>query len=288
MNVRQVKKKIKSISNVKKITKAMEMISGIKMKKAQTLEIEGRPYRNALQSIIEKIIPGVNAESSPLVKPPKRTEKDKTLCIFITANKGLCGAFNVTLFRFLLREFDYKSSDFINLGKKGSGFVGKMGRPIVADFSGSAGLSEVSAIFNLALTKFLSEEYSQVVIIYTKFISTLKSEAKMEVLLPISLDFSQPGETKAKKIGGDYLVEPSPNEILDYVLRSYVEEKIRGAIISSEAVEHSARMIAMKNATDNANDVIYNFTLLGNKLRQEKITNELLDMVTAKESVESN
>ncbi|MBI3619867.1 ATP synthase F1 subunit gamma [Candidatus Roizmanbacteria bacterium] len=288
MNLRQVRKKTKSISNVRKITKAMELVSGIKMKKAQLIELEGRPYRESLKHIISKISPGIDEKMSVLLQAPESSSA-KELCIYVSANKGLCGAFNINLFRYLVKNIAYEKADFITVGRKGAVMVGKLGRPIVADFSATAPLDEVSAIFQMALTKFVAREFSRVIILYNQFISTLKSAPRTEVLLPISLDFQPEQKEKSNRLtGADYLVEPSAEEIIEAVLKSFVEDRIRGAIISSEAGEHSSRMIAMKNATDNAEDVIYNFSLLGNKLRQEKITNELLDMVTAKESVEGN
>jgi F-type H+-transporting ATPase subunit gamma len=280
MNIRQVRKKIKSISNVKKITKAMQLVSAVKMKKAQQLALEGNPYRDTLETIIKKLLPSIDTTLSPLLSPPAKTI-DKELIILITANKGLCGSFNMNIFRMMLKQIDFKKTEVITVGKKGAWFSSSMGSKIIADFSGANPLIDVSAIFDLALKKFLDGEYSQVSIVYNKFISTLKFESKKEPLLPLRMNVKE-----GKEQDTEYTVEPSPQAIVDQMLQSYVEEKVRGAILNSEAAEHSARMIAMKNATDNANDVIYNLTMIRNKLRQEKITYELLDMVTAKESVE--
>jgi len=290
MNIRQVRKKIKSVVNVKKITKAMQLVSAVKMKKSQQMALEGLPYRKTLEVILTKIVPKVDVNISQLLHLEISKENQKELVLFISSNKGLCGAFNVNLFRFFLDSVDVKNKDFICVGKKGGLFINKLGGNVIADFSIHKPLMEVSAITKLILDKYLAFNYRQVKIIYNQFISTLKFEPTNETLLPLKDKFIE--KAQADKIlqpkEYDYLIEPSAKEILEYVLRSYFEEKIRSAIISSEAVEHSARMIAMKNATDNANDVIYNLTLLGNKLRQQKITYELLDMVTAKESVETN
>ncbi len=218
MNLRQVRKKIKSISNVKKITKAMQMVSSIKMRKAQAAEIEGRPYRSGLQEIMEKISPGADPSFSKLMSTKNAKDKGKTLCIFVTSNKGLCGGFHVNLSRHIIKNYDYKSADFISVGKKGSVFLGKLGRTVIADFSSHMFLTEVSAIFELALNKFLSGEYKKVDVIYSQFLSTLKNEIITQQLLPVSLDFAKPKDKK--DLTGEYLIEPSPNEILDFVLRS--------------------------------------------------------------------
>ena len=185
----------------------------------------------------------------------------------------------------IANNIDIKNSKFITIGKKGAQFLSKTGGDILADYSNNAPLNNVSAVLTFALGAFLDGTYKRVFVLYNSFISTLKTEATLAQILPYKLEFEQ--KTIEEKEYIEYLIEPSPNEIIERILRSFVEEKMRNAIIQSEAGEHSARMIAMKNATDNANDVIYNLTLLGNKLRQEKITGELLDMITAKESVET-
>lgn len=285
MNIRQVRKKIRSISNVKKISKAMEMVSAIKMRKAQELEVSGRPYRDSLDRIIQRVLRDFEAQSSLLAVSRPDFAKEKNLIIVITSNKGLCGAFNINLLRYVVSALNVEASDFITVGKKGAAFLSKFKSNILADFSSGKPQFEVSAIFNLALQKFLAGEYSKVILAYTKFISTLRSEPVLIEILPAKLESSN---EPAARLDENYLIEPAAAQIVDSLLRSYIEEKIRGAIISSEATEHSSRMIAMKNATENASDVIYSFTLLRNKLRQEKITGELLDMITAKESVESS
>ena len=283
MNVRQVRKKTKSVGNVKKITRSMQLVSAIKMKKSQQAAIEARPYQMHLELAIKKVLTKVDTVQSPLLVSHAKNE-NPDLIIVLTGNKGLCGSFNIDLFRYLANNIDIKNSKFITIGKKGAQFLSKTGGDIRADYSHTAPLNSVSAIISFALGTFLDGTYKRVFILYNSFISTLKTEQTLAQLLPYKLEFGQEIEGKEYI---EYIIEPSPKEIIEKILRSFVEEKVRNAILQSEAGEHSARMIAMKNATDNANDVIYNLTLLGNKLRQEKITNELLDMITAKESVET-
>lgn len=287
MNLRQVRKKTKSIRNVKKITKAMQLVSAVKMKKAQQLEVEGRPYRDALTAIIEKLVPNIDTASSRLFGTPlaknEKTAKRK-LIVLVSSNKGLCGAFHINLSRQLIRtKVDFLNADFVVAGTKGAQFVSRMGGKILADFSESKFLNSVSAIFSFVLEGYMRGDYESVSVVYNKYISAFRSESVEETLLPFEW---KKEEIEDKVLALEYYIEPSPKKIIEPLLKSYLEEKIRGAIISSEAVEHAARMMAMKNATDNASDIIYNLTLIGNRLRQEKITNELLDMVTAKESVE--
>jgi len=282
MNIRAIRKKIKSVANVKKITKAMELVSAIKMKKAQQKAIESAPYRKSLEKIIYKAIYGLGKGFSPLIK--NVNQSNKNLYIVISSNKGLCGSFNFNLLRFLGKEINFKDNDFITVGKKAASFISKMGGSIVSDFSHMDAQNATSAIFKTALEKYLSNEYREVILFYNRFINTLKFESATFTLLPAKLE----EEVIEKETEGDYLIEPSAKEIINAVLKNLIEEKIRGAVIDSEAAEHSSRMIAMKNATDNAENIIYNLTLLRNKIRQEKITYELLDMVSAKTSVEGN
>lgn len=259
----------------------MQLVSAVKMKKAQGAVVESKPYRETLEQIIRRISTTADPSISALMRPPAG---NRELIIFISSNKGLCGGFHLNLYRYMFKHIDFKKADFITVGKKGAVFVTKMNGKLLANFYGHSPMTEVSALFTIALSNFLGKNYDIVSIVYNKFISQLRSEQVKETLLPVTL----PQHAQHQVKGKEYLIEPSPYEILDSLLKSFVEEKIRGAILSSEAVEHSSRMMAMKNATDNANDVIYNLTLLGNKLRQSKITMELLDMITAKESVETN
>jgi F-type H+-transporting ATPase subunit gamma len=293
MNIRQVRKKIKSVTNVKKITKAMQLVSAVKMKKAQAIAIEGRPYRTKLEELFFRILPSIDPEQSPLLR--SHTDSKKELVVLVSSNKGLAGAFNMNLFRLFIKNTDFKNTDFITLGKKGTVFVNIMGGTVLADFSSNTPSADVAAVFEMVTEKFLKGEYTKVYLSYNKFISTLRNEAVKEQLLPFEItqnDLNIP-TPETKSIENDkmeknieYLFEPDKQELFAQLLINYLEEKIRGAVQNSEASEHSARMIAMKNATDNATDVIYSFTLLRNKLRQQKITYELLDMITAKESME--
>jgi len=261
----------------------MQLVSAIKMRKSQMAAQEAKPYQNHLDLIIKKVMTKLGEIHSPLLVS-HAPESAQDLVIAISSNKGLCGSFNIDLLRYIAGHIDMKSTRFITLGKKAAQFVSKTG-DLMADYSSHNPEFNVSAINTMVLKAFLEGTYKRVFIMFNKYISTLKTEPMLLQLLPYNLHLDQEIE---KKEYAEYTIEPNAEAVVDMILRSFVEEKIRNAVIQSEAGEHSARMIAMKNATDNANDVIYNLTLLGNKLRQEKITNELLDMVTAKESVEAS
>ncbi len=282
MNLRAIRKKIRSISNVKKITKAMQLVSAVKMKKAQQEALESVPFRTYLDKIIKKAVLQVDKAYSPLLFSHNKNKKN--LYLVITSNKGMCGSFNFSIFRYILKNIDYKNDDFVSLGKKGSYFLSSIGGRILADFSTTNFSNTASAISKELISNFINGNYEKVYLLYNHFISAMRFETKLELILPVR-DLEATAQNYEKK---EHLIEPSPELILNAVLVTLVEEKIRGAIIESQAAEHSARMIAMKNATDNATDIIYNLTLLRNKVRQEKITYELLDMVSAKISVEGN
>ncbi|OGK29364.1 ATP synthase F1 subunit gamma [Candidatus Roizmanbacteria bacterium RIFCSPHIGHO2_02_FULL_40_9] len=293
MNFRQVRKKIKTVENVKKITNAMQMVSAVKMKKAQKLALEGREYRSMLDAVLQKIISNTSDLKGKNIPWLAQYESDKSLYIVISSNKGLCGAFHAYLLRFVLENINEKKDEFITVGNKGSQFLGLIGATVIADFSQNLPfIDSVSSIFSLIQEKYITGSYKNVYLIYNKFVSSFKFEPTKVTLLPISEITSLEGgeQTKeAKELSkSDYLIEPSVDEILLPLINDYLREKIRSAISDSEASEHSARMMAMKSATDNATELVFTLTLLRNKLRQSQITGELLDMVAAKTSSESS
>jgi F-type H+-transporting ATPase subunit gamma len=289
MNLRTVRKKIKSIKNVRKITKAMQMVSAVKMRKAQQLEVEGRAYREGLREIIGKIAAKIDLKSIKLFDVDT-SEANRELVLVISSNKGLAGSFNVNIMKGSLSYIkDFSKTDIVTVGSKGSQFFARVQNAnVLADFSHKNPIIQVSAIFDYILNAYNSGSYKKISLIYSKYISTTKSDIRVETLLPFENIISEIANLKAEsKIAhhSELIIEPNPIVIVKEILMSFLENDIRGAILSSEAVEHSARMMAMKSATDNATEIIYQMTLLSNRLRQEKITNELLDMITAKESV---
>jgi F-type H+-transporting ATPase subunit gamma len=285
MNLRVVRKKIKAVNNVKKITQAMEMVSAIKMKKNQQIATQAKPYQEFLENSINNIINSVDKNVSELLKPNIKS-LNKNLVVLVSSNKGLCGGFNINLIRHLLKTSDYKNTDILSLGKKGASLANNVGYKIIADFSSNNMLENVSPIFSYALEQYLKGLYSNVTLFYNSFESLIKYIPTSYTLLPLTYR-TQVQNQEIREFIKTYLIEPDPEEIMHSLLINYLEEKIRFSIIQTQAGEHSARMIAMKNATDNATDVLFNLTLLRNKLRQQKITLELLDIITSKELIES-
>jgi F-type H+-transporting ATPase subunit gamma len=199
----------------------------------------------------------------------------------------MCGGLNSSLFRFTLHEYtSLTAHDWVTVGTKGSGFIAMTGGKLFADFSDrSSFASSVPAIASLVTEEFLKGTVDGVDIIYNEFQSVLKQVPGKKSILPLSIEGTDGSEKEALK--GTFLIEPNPEEVFEALLPSYVENQIRNAILQAEASEHAARMVAMRNATDNAKSFIGELTLVYNKGRQEKITNEIADLVTARAAIVS-
>lgn len=215
MNIRVVRKKIKSIKNVKKITKAMEMVSAVKMRKAQQLEKESRPYREGLAELISKLAKKVDPSQARLLQVDTSLAKRK-LVIVVTSNKGLAGSFNINVLRFFLAQYkNLENVDIVTVGEKGAQFFGRLEKAnILADFSGGNLLLESSALFDFVLTKFELGVYKTISIIYSQFISTLRSNPTESVLLPLanveSKDSVNSSGEVIKNESFEIIIEPSP------------------------------------------------------------------------------
>jgi len=290
-NERLIRGRIRSAKNIGQITKAMQMVAASKMRRAQALAISGRPYAEKIAEMVSEFVSRIDAASHPLLK---KAGQGKTLIVLISSNKGLCGGLNTNLFRHLVRTFDdnaLSSGVFASLGKKGEQFLIRRQLTLAADFSQTTAMSlSIPALTSYITKGFLADEFREVHLVYNNFISALRQEPISKQLLPIA-EFTVQKSNESKQTGErkeelDFLIEPSIEEILDTLLFHYLENQIRDAVLEAEASEHSARMLAMKNATDNANELVGLLTLEYNKARQEKITYEIADMVTARLAVE--
>lgn len=283
MNFREVRKKIKTIGNVKKITNAMQMVSAVKMRKAQQVALTGRPYRAVLSNMIARIVqaPGSNESSNVLISGLP-TKNGKSLYIVVSSNKGLAGSFHYGLLKHLYTNVDLQKSSFVVIGKKAIDFLGSIGANILADFSTSTSFADdASSMFTLAKNEFEAGNVEKVYVVYNSFVSSFTSAPTIKLLLPVSqIEISTLEQTDTT----NYLIEPSSEEVLGPLLNDFLTEEVRSAVLDSQASEHSARMLAMKNATDSASDIITNLTLLRNRIRQSSITGELLDMIGASQS----
>ncbi len=285
-SIRILRRRIKSAKNIAQITKAMELVAASKMKKAQAAAIAGKQYAQKIYEMVTNLATRTEVSNHPyLVRPSVLT--GKRLIILISTTKGLCGGLNSTLFRFLIKTYpDFAKHDVITLGKKGTSLVVRLGAALKADFSDTTPfIASVPAIVDLLVTEYLAGSYDGVDVVFNEFKSALQQVPKKKTVLPLSLEVATDGQ-KEDEAFSEFVIEPSKKEVFDALLPHYIENQIRDAVLQAEASEHSARMVAMRNATDNASSLIDGLTLLYNKERQAKITFEIADIVTARLAVE--
>ena len=264
----------------------MQMVAASRMRKAQDAASAAKPYQEKIIEAVRQLGSGVQRDVHRLLS--QGNPDGKTLVILISTNKGLCGGLNTNLFRQVARWFpDKNKTEFVTLGKKGQRFVVRTGNILTADFTADDLITAAQPTTDLFVRSFIAGNYRDVFVVYNHFVSSLRQEPERIRVLPIELPELPPEEedTKARETGS-FLIEPSVREVLESLLPHYVEVQLHTALLQALASEHSARMIAMKNATDNAKGLIGDLTLMYNRLRQERITYEISDMVTAKVSME--
>jgi F-type H+-transporting ATPase subunit gamma len=283
-NTQDIRRRIKSIRNTAQITKAMQMVAASKMRRAQQHALAGRPYA----ALMNKVLVSLQKRTDPRLHPLLHIrEVKKELLLIISTDKGLAGALNTNLFR-EAANFDQTKTAFVVTGKKARQFVARTKRELLADFElkDSPSFVETKAVSKFCTEKFLNREVDKVSVLYTHFINTINQKPVGQTLLPISA-FDLPKEESAEGAaeGVDpmlgYVFEPTAEVVLDAMLPYYLQYQVFQMILDARASEHSARMVAMKNATDNANQFIKDLTLEYNKMRQAGITTELLEIATA-------
>src|SRR5215472_38300 len=282
-NTQDIRRRIKSIRNTAQITKAMQMVAASKMRKAQQHALEGRPYA----ALMNKVFVSLQKRTDPRFHPLLAVRPlEKELVLIISTDKGLCGALNTNLFR-EASHFDATKTAFVVSGKKARQFIARTKRELLADFElkDSPSFVEAKPVSKFCMEKFLRREVDKVSVLYTHFINTINQRAVVQTLLPISSFDLPKGEMAegAKEVDPmlGYIFEPNAAGVLDSMLPYYVSYEVFQMILDARASEHSARMVAMKNATDNANQFIKDLTLEYNKMRQASITTELLEIATA-------
>jgi len=278
---RDIRRRIRSISSTAQITKAMQMVAASKMKKIQEAAVTMRPFVQLMYRIQRAATTHPGEFTHPLLEV---REVRKRAVILVGADKGLCGPLNSNLFR-LAAEFDTNSTVFITAGRKAAQFVARSRRQLVAEF-GYADMPrfpEARAIAAFACDLFLKREVDQVFVVATRFVNTLTQHPLCLEYLPVGeiKGMQVPGMESKDELAGDtteILFEPSPEALLGYLLSHYVNIYIYQVLLNAKASEQSARMVSMKNATDNAEGLIKDLTLEYNKLRQGNITQELLEI----------
>ena len=277
---KEIRNKIKSVQNTRKITKAMEMVAASKMRKAQERMRAVRPYGEKIRNLAAHI-----SHANPEYRHPYLIERDNSKgvgIIIITTDKGLCGGLNTNVQRLALnqmKEWESQGEKFevCCIGNKGLGFMQRLGAKVVSQVTQLGDrphMEKLIGVIKVMLDGYVENRFDRVVIFYTRFINTMKQETVMEQLLPLS------GERLGSPEGTwDYIYEPEAKVVLDQALTRYIEAIILQALSENMASEQSARMVAMKAASDNAGDVIGELTLVYNKARQAAITKELSEIV---------
>lgn len=285
-STRDIRRRIKSIKNTAQITKAMQMVASSKMRKAQLAALSGRPYATLMNDVLAAVTEGAGEFTHPLME---KREVKKRAVILITTDKGLCGALNSNLLR-EAAKYDKNTTVYVCAGKKGGQFISRLKRELAAEFTykDAPQFSEARAISKFAQELFLNGTVDQVDVLFTNFINTLTQKPEQRQLLPIgkiqALDAEVSGSGESndlKKSDVEYLFEPNAGSVLGSMLPHYLNFQVYQFLLEAKASEHSARMVAMKNATDNAKQIIKDLTLEYNKLRQANITKELLEITTA-------
>ena len=288
-NTQDIRRRIKSIRNTAQITKAMQMVAASKMRKAQQHALAGRPY----SELMNRVLVSLKSRTDPLLHPLLQIRPTgKELVLIISTDKGLAGALNTNVMR-EAAAFDPAKTVYVTAGRKARQFVARTRRELLADFElkDAPTILETKAISKFCVEKFLSGEVDKVTVLYTHFVNTINQKPVAQTLLPISQfafgaapSGAAPNESTADPML-EYIFEPSPQAVLDFMLPYYVQYQVFQMILDASASEHSARMVAMKNATDNANQFIKDLTLEYNKMRQASITTELLEIATAQMAV---
>lgn len=285
-SLKDLKNRIASVKSTQKITKAMQMVAASKMRKAQAAALAGRPYATLMNEVLAEVTHHAGDFSHPLLE---KREGGKRCIILVSSDKGLCGALNSNLLREAART-DRESTVFITAGRKASQFISRTKRKLSAEFTYKDAplFSEARAICKFARDMFLNGEVSQVDVLFTSFVSTLTQRPETMTLLPVGeikgVTAGVEGEIMSQELTRgttEFLFEPSPEHVLGSLLPHYLNFQMYQVLLEAKASEHSARMVAMKNATDNAKQLIKDLTLEYNKMRQASITNELLEISSA-------
>jgi F-type H+-transporting ATPase subunit gamma len=288
-NTRDIRRRIRSIQNTSQITKAMQMVAASKMRKAQQAALAGRPYAQLINRILKSGQGRVTQDAHPLLE---RRGGNNVCVLLITTDKGLCGALNTNLLR-QAATFDTATTSFVTVGRKGKAFIARTKRNLVADFEvrDSFSFAEARSIAKFVQDLYTQKKVDRVDVLVSEFVNTLTQRPRLIQLLPVGhvpqvedkgIGEEQPAAVEAAPAeASSYEFEPDATEVLNAILPHIVNYAMWYFLLHAKASEHSARMVAMKNATDNANQLIKDLTLEYNKIRQAGITKELLEIATA-------
>ncbi|OLC20694.1 MAG: ATP synthase F1 subunit gamma [Chloroflexi bacterium 13_1_40CM_68_21] len=279
---REIRRRIRSVRNIQQVTKAMQTVAASRMRRAQQSVLASRPYEERLRSILNDLAPHADPEVNALLA---RREVKRAAIILISTDRGLVGALNTNVIRAALRHAEsLPSATYVAVGRKAIGQLRRLRQPLAAEFSGFSErptTRDTSIVARVAIEEFTSARVDEVFIVYTKFINTLRQIPTVRRILPLV-----PEEEDIDELAPlQYLFEPDADTVLAAVLPRLVELTVYQAALDNAASEQSARMVSMRNATDNASELLDDLTLAANKARQGRITKEMLEIASGAEAI---
>ena len=274
---RDIRRRINAAKNIKQITRAMQFVAASKLRRAQDSTLAARPYSEKIDEVLADVAAVLGGEDHPLLKEPT---EGKRLLVLITTDRGLAGPLNTNAIRFVAREITEHKGDLavISVGRKGRDAMRRARVPIDAHFAGygdKPAFADVLPLARLISDDFLAGKYARIDIVYSRFISTLSQRPVIDQLLPIEASEDTEGIP-----GNQFIFEPDPRTVLQQLLPRYVATRLFHAVLEAKASEESSRMVAMKNATENAEELIDDLTLAYNKVRQSNITREMIEIAS--------
>ncbi len=290
-SLQDLRRRIRAVRNMQQVTRAMKMVSAAKLRRAQERVLAARPYAQRMTDVLGELARRREGISHPLLEP---RGDDHLVLVLVTADKGLCGAFNTNLIRaaqdFLHRQA-HKKIELVSIGRKGRDFFRRQGIPLRADYTGVTD-RQVDVTIAREITAWLIQEFltrpdttDRVILLYNEFKSALRQQIVTQQLLPITGLLAE-REPAPREVFIDYLYEQPPAEILNRLLPRYIEAEIYRVLLESAASEHGARMIAMDNATKNAEEMIGSLTLQMNRVRQATITKQIIEVTSGAAALE--
>lgn len=274
---RDIRRRINASRNIRQITRAMQFVAASKLRRAQESTLSARPYSQLIDEILADLAAVLTGREHPLLA---RREGGKRLIVLLTSDRGLAGPYNTNAIRFAAREIVAHSGDLdlVSVGRKGRDAMRRSGVPIVAHFPAFGdrpAFEDIIPLARLIADEYEAQTYTRVDLIYSHFVSTLVQRPQLEQLLPI-----EPTEDRSGIPGSQFIFEPNPATVLHELLPRYVGTRLFQAALESTASFFSSQMVAMRNATDNADELIDDLTLSYNKARQANITNELIEIAS--------
>jgi F-type H+-transporting ATPase subunit gamma len=274
---RDIRRRIRDVGRIKQITRAMQFVAASKLKRAQDSTLAARPYSQKIDEVLADLAAVLASDEHPLLS---RREGGKRLLVLITSDRGLAGPLNTNTIRFAARAITEHPGDLtvVSVGRKGRDAMRRARVPLEAHFAGFGdrpAFADIIPLARLITDGFVGGEFGQIDIVYPRFVSTLVQRPTMEGLLPV-----RPAADTEGIPGNQFIFEPNPGVVLEQLLPRYVATRLYQAVLEAKASEESSRMVAMKNATENADDLIEEYTLAYNKVRQANITREMIEIAT--------